>query len=1837
MFTGEAIIQMEAYCYSFESFIRTVSLRIVYLIKSGVSAQEIQELEELSNLLGKCMKYLRKFNLGVNKLTYKYTKAPWISMVFQDNLLDVLFYTDNFYLFFEIISTLYLFVREEGVNTACFRLSSKTKENIAKLFAFFLRKEKEKVNKFYYFLEKSADFSSFKQEVEEKFANSKPDPIKYELELEEFKPQDQNIMKVFSEIIKKESIDLELFDEETHIFLQKIYQVISTEQKSDLHDLAMRIKLRKFKKKNPDSYNILISLIYVNVFQLYLKWNEFMNIFKENKPEFFSNSVYRDAFLLFFLSCERSLNKNRKLMKYYFETMQSLSVHSSKMSELYSNDKQNIQDFFDFLIEKWLIFSKSVLENCNYHKYLIPNIKKFRQIINYELVTMNSLKKKQDFENFYQELFAKTFNENIDFMDRKTRKSFTNLNNYLEYLTSYINIEDNPISAGFITQLEKIYMKFLEVFLKEGENFFFAEEEDLSGLYHTILGLIIYLFNHSKVSFFEDLLYNFKLISSFYEKLVKNLSNENNKKNKTLINFIHTILNNSLLNIFKKINVENFTAQWNHPEVLAFMNIFQKLTIEQNLVIYRGVFINYGSILQKHAFNTYTSLEKIKENPELYRYLTIFVDVYIKDFILWTVNGYNDYPGFPQYVRLLFKERFVEFLKFMKTISQEDDKTLQEIYGKISSYNGKKIEVLPTIYRTFFQFLAYKQREILVAINRLREHLVIDVEHEVYFTEEDLKLFLEINQSLQTPFSYNTSKIIASNYNKEFYYLSEGKPVSQMQLFLEQMCYSLPNLKDNIKNFYENYGKNFAFIYVFNSDKNQNKPSLSVEVFLDFQRADYMLGFMLQTKNFSETVKMITDINKSEVLLGFYEFSLKFFHRLDPSQEKKLYDLLEINISLLFDLYLFFFEKMTSEIVYFIQKHYEKILKKHQESEKTSETTENIKQKHTAFVNFLHAKLLGKKYARKIFKKIEVFNYISSFLKHIFLWNKNKGTKEIKSKLNDLILFYLSEARKKFLEKMKENQTDSDNFLWYFLRVSFLLSELYRLSNHMAGISESYKISASLLNENSEFFGVLADIFDKIVNLLKIHENSFKWEQENENKFDVKYFQDYFSFAFCKYFHCNLFNEYLFPSLQTEMLNNRENIMMESKSYEQKIENIFKFIKKYSHIWLLLNKNEESIPDGLQKNYEKFYTKDPLKVNNYLIYGNKVIDFFMFLLYESKIRIRSNHIFLIIHSKLRAIPNSHKEKSVYVTYFGQILEKHFKNIYPGFDISTCKRFFTILVENQEKVSDLSLKFEPTNLESMDPIYSLCLQALFINLIARLIQNTNDKEPNIQKGVDLMFDTWDSKYEYVKYVNQAFKHINSNKIHTEDQYAIYDETVFRAKDFIVFLANNLNEKHLKEEKLLEMLEMFVSFLLNYLRIPLAKENFNSPFVRLFNENKLDFSPIILILGHISSKIEKGSAFNGLAIEKILQFLKELMGLEYQYIDNVKDFVSLQGFYMFFVYKRLIWIAGDDNFKRLTIEWEIKDSFAKLMKKELSFNEFSTVNASVFNESGEIAWEMFHELCEIKENNTVCLKNNETYYLNCDLNELQKRILGSLIEEFVRKTVEYLKMMKNLSHLKKEERKEMKKNQKFSLINHYFLLTVLVRIIRKFPCLLENVLLFTVSYEFEFSSNQQETSNEKVKKQRFIEFLYEFYPYFNNAIFSFFHNVFQINTNSLGAMLKFEILSKNSRKLELLSKNKNILEENTAVFELYFALSLQILIITTCKKEELFGFDEKTSLFQQNLDYCFEILCYAKNSEHFTLLNDMNVFYALIYYSLKYKEEKKFKNVLKEENYDKNAVK
>jgi hypothetical protein len=163
-----------------------------------------------------------------------------------------------------------------------------------------------------------------------------------------------------------------------------------------------------------------------------------------------------------------------------------------------------------------------------------------------------------------------------------------------------------------------------------------------------------------------------------------------------------------------------------------------------------------------------------------------------------------------------------------------------------------------------------------------------------------------------------------------------------------------------------------------------------------------------------------------------------------------------------------------------------------------------------------------------------------------------------------------------------------------------------------------------------------------------------------------------------KYFNVTLLNEFLLNHFLAELLNNREILTLPQQEYSQRANTILNLLLNLAEFSKIYYKEDiEEIFKCLQSNYSKYFTKDPQKINNYSLFGNLLVNFYLTLIYENNIRVRSQFIFEAIHQRRIASQFGHKEKSIYTAFFIDLLDKNFQLLYPEWKLTSTKRLFTL--------------------------------------------------------------------------------------------------------------------------------------------------------------------------------------------------------------------------------------------------------------------------------------------------------------------------------------------------------------------------------------------------------------------------------------------------------------------------------------------------------------------------------------------------------------------------------
>ena len=143
-----------------------------------------------------------------------------------------------------------------------------------------------------------------------------------------------------------------------------------------------------------------------------------------------------------------------------------------------------------------------------------------------------------------------------------------------------------------------------------------------------------------------------------------------------------------------------------------------------------------------------------------------------------------------------------------------------------------------------------------------------------------------------------------------------------------------------------------------------------------------------------------------------------------------------------------------------------------------------------------------------------------------------------------------------------------------------------------------------------------------------------------------------------------------------------------------------------------------------------------------------------------------------------------------------------------------------------------------------------------------------------------------------------------------------------------------------------------------------------------------------------------------------------------------------------------------------------------------------------------------------------------------------------------------------------------------------------------------------------------------------------PELYNANFSVFETIFNLEAenNDYPHHLRRCVVGRTLRKLEEAASTKELFGKPTALFDLYSTLSSMILLFKG-RKDIWMG-----NFYRKSLGLCFQILEQAQTNEDFTLLNNMQVFFAVLYGCLKEGQRIAFEaKVPKQFRYDKQAIK
>ncbi len=126
-----------------------------------------------------------------------------------------------------------------------------------------------------------------------------------------------------------------------------------------------------------------------------------------------------------------------------------------------------------------------------------------------------------------------------------------------------------------------------------------------------------------------------------------------------------------------------------------------------------------------------------------------------------------------------------------------------------------------------------------------------------------------------------------------------------------------------------------------------------------------------------------------------------------------------------------------------------------------------------------------------------------------------------------------------------------------------------------------------------------------------------------------------------------------------------------------------------------------------------------------------------------------------------------------------------------------------------------------------------------------MQNTNDVDLDINKGIDMIFDERESKLEYIQYCYKVLDHTLKNEVLPEDSCAVFEEIIGKGKEFLISCAKNLEKISTEESQQDKDLETFLRMVLEFerklgesMQIK-EKEIVDEKGKRFFEENRFGF--------------------------------------------------------------------------------------------------------------------------------------------------------------------------------------------------------------------------------------------------------------------------------------------------------------------------------------------------------------------------------------------------------------
>jgi len=1668
MFKGQDIIQLELNFKNLLSFIESMVSNIKTLKTNKMDFAGI-----LSESLDILFLFLNKLAFYDFKL-----KTPLDSGLFKDeDFLNFLMFSDDWTLNLKYIAVFYKLMNYNAWKLDIFDLYKQKKMF---MFAYsFLSSKYASREALFSLLEpkNKGNLMENKGNLMEKEGNlmgNKGNLMKDKenlIEKEEKLRNNDYIVKFHLEIDKKDvtlNLDEILKDnsnENSYEIVVKIAKKLEFKENSlEFLELLLETKLRRdFTYENRFIF-IFIAVFFENI--IYDNdYKQFFSLFNLKNPDDFTIMKETDKIqiLLYLLSLSQ---KDQKL----FETSLILLIEMKKPeyhqeNEGFSLEKRIIEEFqskCDFSLDNFVLMKLLIKIGLNLRNYLKA---KRLKILKFELLKeMAGLMESLDL--YMAKLLRRYFPDEDNFAIHEKNSLLEDFSQY------FLNIQNEKPSISLeinrfpdVSELKSLdYFSFLMV-----QSIFFVIKhlkflmESLETPKETQYPLLDYLIL-SPIRYFGQKRRVFLLKLFINEGIFTDLLLCYEKKSGQMPfyvkSYIHTLINNILyFSLSQDPDLKDFIFE-NRLETLSILQWF-RLFCEEKFVVFLCNFNLMKPFIEDLAKKHEKNLENINKNPQDLQFCNIYVEIVLKDLLLWGSSGLKllDDIALVRFLKPLFIRKFEELLNEIRLMVDGD---LSQIEG-FFKYREENKNICENL-TTFFQYLGYKYQKILININFILNTLFSDTYFGVKIHLGLYQSYMQVFFKLALPFLGGIPK---EALNVIEHHIIEETGKSPILLIINNLKLDLLKSKGFLKKFKEIFNNSNIPIFY-------NLYSISGEkLFQSIVQGKLIMNF--------EGFSLLIRINVIEANLGLLKWMLQKYNKSEYYKEdhEQILEDLKLIYEEILDWYINFLDLIVEEYNMRLQgswKEFKGLLEKDEDNQ--------IYERNRLF-KFLKNHVVNLSSITKVLsEKNRLFRYMTNISKRILKFSQiikdlNKKATEFSLNILKMKLFAL---KRKFIEENLDLNNVETNFP-QILKNLFWLDEINRVIKHSLSF---HKSELPWLIFDDEFIEKLRIFVNSVVIKYLISHQQINMEcfELSENRDNPKLLETQCEFKFILSFFKEICCKILIYRPYEELFHtlNRENCQNED-FFIEKLKKIVDLNRSLMGFWKYLNRWNEDIPDAMTNIYESLYRvleKDLKSLSFFKMMFQKVgfaiLELFLFSAYDNQIRIRSCYSFAIIHhiiiNKSLEDPELHLiEKKKFATYFIEILTDHFKTIWEGWSLESSQILYKI-ASTSEKIIEIKYSAKANKLDYMT---NCCTHAMILNLVSRLIQETIAHDPKIEDGVIMMFNDWRSIYEYNRYVAEIFVKMKARKLIDDEIKTLDNDTI---ENGIILLKKALGNINIMKVDFWQLKEVSLLLLENYLDQHETQMKFdNKKRYAKYDKIKSFLELYLAGLNSIINKNNRDSLFQEFK-EKVLNKLKNT-----RYSTNHEKNKFLHNSHVlltricdiFMFFDQIDFLSAN---LRVKFQGKFLDSQAKTLKEQIAMEIFAKdeeINA-LFGAHNKVFLEVFLNNCEISQgsNQSFFIKmKHENYQGRYNPDKTQEEILVYFIERCMKSFQELIINIKD---------EEMRKTMEYDLIDSCYALNVLTFFAGKYPLLIPMI-----------SNYELFLNNEKIY---FIDYLLEISTkYFN----------------------------------------------------------------------------------------------------------------------------------------------